>query len=387
MEPSTLAGTTEALATIDLLYRAAIEPELWPQALQALAHACGGIGTAMIPITPNNTAGLVVSPELREPNVEYEREWWRHDSRVLRIHSRGLSSGVCCEAELFTDDEIKRDPLRQEFLRSYGIGAFAAQLVTPLPDFVVAFSVQRAVKRGQFEKGELDMLDLLGRHAARALVISTRLSAGRQLVPTLDAMLERFDCGALVVDRDLKVLLHNEAAQRAMGDGLSVRKGQLRATSRAHQGVLVRLLHAVLSRGRDPASAEAVALPRRTGRRPLLVQAIPISTAPRHWPIPDGAVALLIVVDPEPRSPYSAIRELRVLGLAPSEARIAALIGAGCSRAEAAAALGISASTVHDAVKQIYAKLDISRQAELVRLLDRLAVLEPRGKTSSRRVT
>ena len=136
-----MAEAAEALETIDLLYRAAVEPELWPEALQSLALSTGGIGTAMIPITPQNTAGLIVSPELQEPNIEYEREWWRHDTRVLRIHTRKLKGGVCCEAELFTGDELARDPLRQEFLRSYGIGSFAAQLVAPVPDFVVALSV------------------------------------------------------------------------------------------------------------------------------------------------------------------------------------------------------------------------------------------------------
>jgi hypothetical protein len=95
-----LAEAIAALDTIEFRYRAAVEPELWPEALQRLAHAVGGIGTAMIPITPGNTTGLIVSPELREPHVEYEREWWRHDTRVLRrlLARRGRSppANSCC---------------------------------------------------------------------------------------------------------------------------------------------------------------------------------------------------------------------------------------------------------------------------------------------------
>lgn len=174
-----MAAGIDTLETIEALYQAALEPALWPAALHKLALAAGGIGTAMIPITPLETAGLIVSPELEEPNVEYEREWWRHDTRVLRIHARKLAGGVCCEAELFTDDELAKDPLRQEFLRSYGIGAFAAQLVNAMPNLVVAFSVQRALTQGQFGKPELDTLELLGKHAARALAISMRLAAAR----------------------------------------------------------------------------------------------------------------------------------------------------------------------------------------------------------------
>jgi DNA-binding CsgD family transcriptional regulator len=85
-----------------------------------------------------------------------------------------------------------------------------------------------------------------------------------------------------------------------------------------------------------------------------------------------------VIVDPERDGRPSPVKELRLLGLTRSEARLAALIGAGFSRAEAAEALGISPATASDTVKQIYSKLGMSRQSELVRLVDRLAVLASR---------
>ncbi len=373
-----MAEALKALETIDLLYRAAFEPTLWRDALQSLARATGGMGAAMIPITPQSTAGLVVSPELQEANVEYEREWWRHDSRVLRIYSRKLSGGVCCEAELFTEDELARDPLRQEFLRAYGIGAFAAQLVTPLPNFVVAFSVQRALEEGQFERRELETLKLLGKHAARALVISTYLAAARQLEQVLAGALTRCACGVLVINQDLKVVFANEAAEGAMGDGLCLSKGQLHAQSKEHRGALVRLLKSALEDSADATNLGTIAVPRPSGRRPLLVQAVPVSPSSAvDGSMPTGAVALVIIVDPEEDDRPSPVEALRLLGLTRCEARLAALIGAGYSRGKAAEALGIAESTASDTIKQIYSKLDISRQSELVRLTGRLAVLKP----------
>jgi DNA-binding CsgD family transcriptional regulator/PAS domain-containing protein len=373
-----MGQSAETLEIIDLLYQAALEPERWPDALQRLAFACGGVGTAMIPITPRDTTGLIVSPELREPNIEYEREWWRHDTRVLRIFSRKLSSGVCCEAELFTDKEVARDPLRQEFLRSYGLGAFAAHLVKPMPEFVVAFSVQRALADGHFDKRHLETLNLLGRHAARALLISARLAGVRRLGQTVVHALEQFGCGAMVVDRELKILFANEAAERLFGDGLAAPQGRLRCGHRERQDALRRFLAAVLAK--EPAAEELgpVAIPRPSGRQPLLVQAIPFAAPQDDWSVPESPAALVVVVDPERDGDFSAESALGLLGLRPSEARLAAVIGAGRSRAEAAELLGISESTVSDTVKQIYAKLDISRQSELVRLVERLAVLNVR---------
>lgn len=370
-----MAGTIKALETIDLLYQAALEPALWPEALDRMAKACGGIGTAMIPITPQDTTGLIVSPELREPNVEYEREWWRHDTRVLRIFSRKLNGGVCCEAELFTDEELARDPLRQEFLRSYGIGAFAAQLVVPFPDLVVAFSVQRRLKLGHFEARDLATLKLLGTHAARALLISMRLATARKIGQTIVHALAQFDCAAIVVDRDMKIVFANAASERLAGDGLSVKRGVLSASHRQQCGALKRFVLSVLQKNPDSGELGPIVLPRSGGRRPLLVQAVPIAAAPDDAGLPPAPAVLVIAVDPDQDGVFSAVKALRLLGLTPSEARLAELLGAGHSRAQTAELLGISQATVSDTTKQIYTKLGISRQSHLVRLVARLAAL------------
>jgi DNA-binding CsgD family transcriptional regulator/PAS domain-containing protein len=370
-----MGKSIDVLETIDLLYRAAMEPELWPQALHQFAEAVGGMGTAMIPITPGDAAALVVSPALLEPKAEYDRGWWGHDTRVERIHSRKLSDGVCCEAELFTEEEIARDPLRQEFCRPYGMGSFAAQLVAPAPNLVVAFSVMRALECGQFERHELRTLELLGKHAARALMFSTRLDAIGRLEHTLVNALARFGCGGLIIDHETRVLFANEPANRLIGDGLCIAQGRLKPSSRDHQDVFARFMTSVLCPGAATGHLEPIALPRPSGRRPLLMQAIPLRSEPANWSMPDSAAALVIVIDPEQEGPQAPEQALRLLGLTRSEARLAGLIGTGHSRAEAADALGISESTARDTAKQVYAKLDISRQSELVRLVERLAVL------------
>ena len=370
-----MTESLDALETIDLLYQAAIDPALWPHALDRFARASGGVGTAMIPITPQNIAGLVVSPALAEANVEYEKEWWQHDTRVLRIFSRKLKGGVCCEAELFSDEEVARDPLRQEFLRPWGIGAFAAQLVQPLPNFVVAFSVQRALPRGHFEGRELATLGLLGKHAARALLLSTHLTAAKGIERALAEALEHLQCGAIVVDHALRVLHANKAAEAVIGNGLSIRDGQLSASASGEQARFQRLMLGAGTKGANGHEAEPMALSRPSGGKPLIVQAVPVSQSRADWRLPQGASALLLIADPDARGAPALDKALVLLGLTLSEARLAAQLGAGSSRREAANALGISIWTASDAIKRIYAKLDISSQSALVRLLDRLASL------------
>jgi DNA-binding CsgD family transcriptional regulator/PAS domain-containing protein len=367
-----MPNADDTLDVIDLMYRAALEPELWPQALHRLALATGGFGTAMIPITPGDSSGLIVSPELADSRPDYDRHWWRYDTRVQRIFSRKITDGVCCEAELFTEEEIKRDPMRQEFCRPFGMGAFAAQLVTPWPDFVVAFSVQRPVHHGHFDKQDLERLKLIGRHAARALLVSTRLSVLPNLGQSLQIALGQLGCGAAIIDRQLQVVVANDALLQLMEDGLTVSQGYLRASHRDQQDVLQRFLLSVACRETD-GDAGPIALPRPSGRRPLLLQAIPIGGDDNVHSRP---AALVMVVDSEAEEGGTPVKALRLLGLTPSEARLAVLIGGGRTRGEAAEALGISDLTVSDTVKQIYAKLEISRQSELVRLVERLAAVD-----------
>lgn len=371
-----MGRSVEVLETIELLYRAAVEPELWPDALHQLALAVGAMGTVMIPITPGDPTGVVVSPDLREAKEAYETGWWRYDTRVSRIHSRKLSGGVCSEQQLFTDSEIRRDVLRQEFCAPYGMGSFAAHLVSPVPGQVVSFSVARALGDGYFQKHELETLDVLGRHAARALIVSIKLHAAAGLERTLAEALERLDCGALVVDHGLAVLQANEAAAAILGDGLALVQGVLQASSRQDQAQLDQLMRSALAVTPEIANLSPVALRRPSGRRPLIVQAIPVARQTSGGIFPQAAAALVIVIDTDRAHRNNLAEALRLLGLTPAQARLASLIGEGHSRADAAEALAVSQSTVNDTVKQIYSKLGISRQSELVRLVARLAILK-----------
>jgi DNA-binding CsgD family transcriptional regulator len=121
---------------------------------------------------------------------------------------------------------------------------------------------------------------------------------------------------------------------------------------------------------------------------PLLLQAIPFRRSNGDG---DGierllfgpASVLVILVDPEQEHEQSPIVALRLIGLTLAEARIAALIGSGHSRKEAAEHLGISEWTAREALKRVFAKLGISRQGELVKLVYRLSVLADRRQKSN----
>jgi DNA-binding CsgD family transcriptional regulator len=61
-----------------------------------------------------------------------------------------------------------------------------------------------------------------------------------------------------------------------------------------------------------------------------------------------------------------------LFGLSPAEARVAGLIGDARTIADTARILRTSPGTVRNQLKSIFAKIGVSRQAELVAVLSRL---------------
>lgn len=113
---------------------------------------------------------------------------------------------------------------------------------------------------------------------------------------------------------------------------------------------------------------------------PLALHAIPVApNAPDQMDFGARSVAaLVLIVDPEskPRIDPELVRA--TFGLTRAESRVAAAIAEGSTVRDIAVATHREESTVRWHVKQIYAKLDVSRQADLARMVLSTSGLAPR---------
>lgn len=90
--------------------------------------------------------------------------------------------------------------------------------------------------------------------------------------------------------------------------------------------------------------------------------------------------ALVLVVDPARRGAIHVDRVGAILGLTPAESQVAVSLAGAMTIRDIAVATGRSTTTVRWHLRQICAKLGISRQVELVRLVMSLCdVPEARG--------
>jgi DNA-binding CsgD family transcriptional regulator len=275
-----------------------------------------------------------------------------------------------------TEPEMARSEFYEDYLARNDWGYVGAIMLKNDAGSFAGIAIQRSRRQGPFEPDELDLLDRLAPHLTRALRLQTRfvaLEAQRWADQTVH---DRLPFAVILVDERGRIVSQNQAATDllAAGDGLTARHGCLRLAHPADQAVLDRLIRgaAATSDGQSAEGGGAMALRRPSMRRPLGVFVMPIPRQRNAFALDLGApapAALVIVTDPEtaPQAPAAGLQ--RLYGLTPAEVGLAQALAAGRSLHEYADAARVTCETARWRLKQVLAKTDTHRQAELVRLL------------------
>jgi len=185
-----------------------------------------------------------------------------------------------------------------------------------------------------------------------------------ELQGALMDMLGRIGRPVAVVTRTGRVAYANREAQALLLPSVLDRPMDARSRSSG--------LHAALGKAIDRRAdtpGRAIVVERPDGS-PILAQVMPIHRAAASEP-----AALVLLADPTRPGPNDPTETLQLLGLTPSEARLARLVGQGHAPARAAEILTIASSTARSMLRTIYGKLEIGRQAELAGIVTRLESL------------
>ncbi len=352
---------------INRFFDAALNPDDWPSALDDVARALGaGAGGATLVIGTSSRPTLVESTTIKPAVAEYFRYGAPMDPREDRVRPK-LGDGFLADYRHFTPEEIERDPFYQDFLRPVGLGWHAVACLADGPDEVV-LSLKRPWSQGHYEGSEIEALDKVLPHL-RAAAVAARQAWGMALDDQL-ATLDRVGHGALLVDRHGRPT--TIGAGVTLGDGLTVSGGTLRAAYAADQAGLD-LVIAVATAGAAPADLPpppAVPLRRPSGKRPLVVRALPLDAARRSLLAP--AIAMVLVADLERRPRVAAEVARAVFELTPKEAELAVRLAAGETVEEAADAMAISKAHARQRLKIVFDKTDTRRQSELIAVMLKL---------------
>jgi DNA-binding CsgD family transcriptional regulator len=182
------------------------------------------------------------------------------------------------------------------------------------------------------------------------------------------------NCGGIFLDADKRVVHMSGRAKTALEGCLSIKNGRLCAHDRTSDVLFQTMMDQHLKYGESHKQWRRQALGlKREDRRPLIVRTVVIEPTVRREM--DDAALVLMLVDPEDcPEPSDAILQ-QVFGTTKAEARIANRLLCGESLQEIAEATGVSIGTVRSQMKALFVKTGTHRQAELVALLTRLAMI------------
>ncbi|MDE1008400.1 MAG: helix-turn-helix transcriptional regulator, partial [Paraburkholderia fungorum] len=246
----------------------------------------------------------------------------------------------------------------------------------------VVFSVLRAVGEKPLGKPEIEFLEKLTPHLARAVqmqiqnfVFSAKALVGHALVNKLrqPVMLLTTDGGVVLINESASRLLASTALIKLTDGKLSLPK----QVEKQFYDECARLEG--LARGERPSAAQelssyqslqitAPTLPGMVGETlyTFFSLLVPLQVSGAFGLRP---LVLLLFYHPESAPPVDSNLLGAAFNLTPAEGRVSCLLGEGLSPKEIASRLGTQHETVRKQLQSIYRKTSTNRQSELMRLM------------------
>ena len=364
---------------IERIYAAALEPGLWPDVLAGVADHVGGIHAALTRLDMTDASGEAVSARGDPAWLARYHAYFQTRNVFTLVDDPGgkLRSwrrlDVRTDADCLDWDAYQRTEYCNDFMRPQGVNA-ALFIRLELTDTIgSAVNVGRATGQGRFQKEHLEAAARLQPHLIRAYAMGRTLAGQfgrhRELALSLDGSSHAI----FLVDDTGRVGLMNRPGERLLAEdrGLTVHNGRLTAQHADTARRLQQLVAAATGRSGAPEGGVlSVAAPGH--RFPLALRVAPVGA--ESLPIFGGPrSALISVTDLEVgvRTPESELRAL--FGLTAAEARVATAVFDGLSVRDVAETFEVSINTVRFQLARIYEKTGAPRQADLVKLMMRLA--------------
>jgi len=355
----------------DRIYDAIIDAETWPDVLQDIASASGCAWGALLTRRSDAWIGWRISPA-DAPAVD---AYLRSDAPQRSVTTGRLFEighpGFISDHEHFTEDERRTDGYFQ-WAEAHGFRHGAATGFQLNTGDLAVVQVMRRTGEEPFSAGELERLDRLRPHLARAAMLAARWKMER-LRAAAEA-LALVGIPAAVLTADCRVMAANSLAGE-LGDHL-VWMAQDRL-GLVDDRASAKLRQQVFACAHFGSAASASSFPAWDARHAgaVIVHVIPLTGSRRE--LFDGGLALAVFSRAgSPAIPDAdLVREL--FDLTAAEARVAAQLAAGRSVEEIAGAHRVSASTVRSQTKSILHKVGAHRQAELAARLGAARSIRP----------
>jgi len=364
------------------LHDAMLDDSRWPATSSLIDECCGSKGNSL-----NVTVGPKDDPRVLFVGLYYrgdrrtdlEREYleiYHPDNEATPRMMQVPEGHLVPFKDLYTTEELRTSRTYNELFRRGQSQNGLTVTLEGLSGSTTAWSLADPVASNGWESSQIAMAGRLLPHIRQFVRVRQALVRAEARAVTETALLGSPRIGVLHLDQRGRIMVANDRARAILrcGDALFDRDGMLRTRVPDDQPRLERLLAAALPTLGTGAVSGSMALRRSSLLLPLALHVKPVAVPRWHYGAQQVAV-LVLVVDPERSRHVAPGLIASTLGLTPGESQVAAWLAEGRGVAEMARATGHTRGAIYWHLRQIYQKLHISRQADLVRLVLSIAEL------------
>ncbi|HEY1560994.1 MAG TPA: hypothetical protein VGF71_08905 [Caulobacteraceae bacterium] len=351
---------------------------LWTDVLTGLAQAAGADGAALVyqSLADGSGSSVIVGidPDARPLYFgEFARKNPLQIADTLKEQLAAFRPAIRHDEQFLSKAEFERTDFYQGIFRPFdmhsvlmiGLGVHGVNHA--------GVNLVRSRRRPQF--GTTAFQAMAHWHGAliRAFDVSMALSPVNSARDDLAAALDTLADAIFLVEADGRVAHTNEPARHlvAAERGVAMVGGRIRARDsdqiRPLEGLIASAIEGESHHG------GAMALTAGPGQPPLSLTVTPLGPR-RSSAFETPPLAMVRICDFATLRPVAEGKLMSLFGLTAAEARVAAAVGGGESPRKAAERLGVSFNTVRAQLARVFEKTGVGRQADLARLLARIAI-------------
>lgn len=362
---------------VESLHGAMLGDSHWRETSILVDEACGWRGAHLIIVDPQYRGRpewlfdqfYYHGESAAELGRDYATNFYPRDERVPRLMKIPYQRLVRV-TDLLTERELTTSAVYNDLLRrAEGRRGFNVRMAGP-DGLQIFMGLADPVDANGWDSDHVETIERMLPHIRQFVRVRHALVRAEALGHSFSGLLDNTMVGVVFLDRQGRIVNANARAREILRrrDGVLDRDGVLRASVATDNARLGRLLADALPRDGRQAVSGSITVERSLLLPRLVIHVNPVVVQPLEFGA-RSAAALVLLIDPGARPNIDADLIAATFRLTRAESQVAAALAEGNSVREIAESTFRAESTVRWLIKQIHAKLGISRQADLVRLV------------------
>ena len=358
---------------ISCIYDAALDPDQWKNVIEKMA------------ITFKAEQGYIRIINTKSSHVQHvyahnKDTQWEQPYKDYYIHKdpwfnnilKGKKTVISCTHHHLSNKEYEALEFHRDLVipqkTHYGIGG-KIHIENNIESFL---GFNRDKKRQGFEDEYLEALQQFVPHIQKSLLINERTRNIDLKQNLLSDTLNQINSPLLLVDKNGGILFINSQAEQFIEQqtSIKIKNNHLIISSAIDHNNLIKLIHQATDTCSSLQQGGAMYFTDPITQSHVSILATPINPDMTHIDTQSNENILLILSSNQHHELLPSELLAALYNLSPSEARLAAHICKGLTLDETSDKLNLSKNTLKSQLRSCFTKTGVSRQAELIRLIN-----------------